>query len=186
MRHHTCSLSEVECTRRSSAHRLSLSTWLIGAISCMGILTGPAALGSHLTLPGSQDLHHSQSPDNRSFIRHLETINNYITPHPLSDSEGETVPFDEDSAVTSRLLTHPLFLNSNPSPHHLHPHCSSQLKKNTYLLQSSFTRIPHKAMRTWGGRFCWTGTRKPRWPRIGKPFGIIHARPTLMSAWASR
>ncbi len=67
----------------------------------MGILTWSAALGSHLTLPGSQDFHHSQRSDNRSFSRHLETINNYIAPEPFSNPEVETIPLVEDPAVTS-------------------------------------------------------------------------------------
>jgi tetratricopeptide (TPR) repeat protein len=82
----------------------------------MGILTGPSALGSHLSLPGSQDLHHSQTSDNRSFIRHLETINNYITPQPLSDPEGETVTLDEDSAVLSMPVTPPAIPELEPAP----------------------------------------------------------------------
>ena len=118
MRINTCSLSEPEAQpkRRSREHKVFWSTYLIGAISFMGMMTWSAALGSHLTLPGSQDFHHSQKSGNRSFIRHLETINNYFPPHALSVPEVRPLPPVEDSAITSMPFDPPLVIELETAP----------------------------------------------------------------------
>ena len=72
----------------------------------LGIVTWSSALGSHLTLPGSQDLGHGQESDDRPFIRQLEKINNYVSPHARPDLENKT----------SSEVEHPALL---PTPLHL-------------------------------------------------------------------
>lgn len=67
-----------------------------------------SAQGSHLTLPGSQDLSHGDESDPQPFIRQLEKINNYIPPHTQPDRQNATSSKIEHSA----LPTNPL----HPSP----------------------------------------------------------------------
>lgn len=89
---------------------------MIGAIICMGMLTSSAALGSHLNLPGSQDLHHSQGSGHHPFIRQLETINNYTSRHSLSHANAETLPPVENSAITPPPLSPPIAAGLEPIP----------------------------------------------------------------------
>lgn len=96
--------------------RVSWPTLIIGAIIWMGMLTSSAALGSHLTLPGSHDLPHSQRSGNHPFIRQLETINNYTSPHSLSNSDGGALPIVENSAVPSSPLPPPTAIELDPEP----------------------------------------------------------------------
>lgn len=116
MRHNIYSFlgPEPEATRKAKKQRAFWATLMIGAILCMGMLTSSAALGSHLTLPGSQNLHHSQSSDNHPFIRQLETINNYTSPHSQPNQDATASPLLENSAATSTPLTQPI--SNEPSP----------------------------------------------------------------------
>ena len=82
----------------------------------MGILASSAALGSHLTLPGSQDLHHSQDSGNHSFIRQLETINNYTSTHTQPHEDAASSPHLENSAVTAPTLPSPMASELTPAP----------------------------------------------------------------------
>ena len=66
----------------------------------LGIVTWSSALGSHLTLPGSQDLSHGQESDDQPFIRQLETINNYISPHSQPLPDHNISPNVEHSALS--------------------------------------------------------------------------------------
>jgi len=95
---------------------VSWPTLINGAIISMGMLTSSAALGSHLTLPGSQDLHHSQSSDNHPFIRQLETINNYKSPNGLPHPDAEALPLVENSAVTSPTRSPAITTELAPKP----------------------------------------------------------------------
>ncbi|GJL57561.1 MAG: hypothetical protein NPIRA03_04180 [Nitrospirales bacterium] len=68
-------------------------------------MTGSSALGSHLTLPGSQDLSHGDESDSQPFIRQLEKINNYIPPHTQSDPKNTSSSHIENAT----LPTNPLY-----------------------------------------------------------------------------
>ena len=117
MRRHaySCPAPEAEASRTSRKQKPSWTTLIIGAITCTGMLTSSAALGSHLTLPGSQDLHHSQSSDHDPLIRQLETINNYTSPHSLPNPEAEASPLVENPAVTAPTLPPPIATELTPS-----------------------------------------------------------------------
>jgi hypothetical protein len=78
------------------------------AIIGLGMLTSAAALGSHLTLPGSQDLHHAQKSDHHSLSRELEVINNYIPPHARQNSDSVTPPDIEHVGHPSPTLIPPI------------------------------------------------------------------------------
>ena len=107
---------ESEATRTSRKQRPSWTTLIIGAITCAGMLTSSAALGSHLTLPGSQDLHPSQSSDHDPLIRQLETINNYTSPHSQPNQDAATSPLLENSAAPSTPLDQPISNKPAPAP----------------------------------------------------------------------
>jgi tetratricopeptide (TPR) repeat protein len=78
---------------------ISWTTMMTGALICMGTFTSSAALGNHLTLPGSQDLHDSQNSDRQPFIHQLETINKYIPPHSRPDLDASASSIFEKPAV---------------------------------------------------------------------------------------
>ncbi len=92
--------------------------FILSIIIGIGIMTWSSAQGSHLTLPGSQDLNHGDESDPQPFIRQLEKINNYIPPHAQPDRQNATSPRIEHSA----LPTNPLHL----SPTELKPIGSQQ------------------------------------------------------------
>jgi tetratricopeptide (TPR) repeat protein len=92
----------------------------MGAIICIGMVTSSAVLGSHLTLPGAQDLNHSQGSGHQPFIRQLETINNYRPPHSLSPLDGKASPHVESSTVTSTTLDPPIDTELEPVPSQLY------------------------------------------------------------------
>jgi tetratricopeptide (TPR) repeat protein len=73
----------------------------IGEVICLGLVTCTVALGSHLTLPGSQKLHHSEESDPDPFIRQLEKINRYTTPHFRTNGKDRTSIPTQDSSVSS-------------------------------------------------------------------------------------
>jgi tetratricopeptide (TPR) repeat protein len=101
MRHHIFSrpVPSGETKRTSRTPRVSCVTFILSTIISLGILTWSSALGSHLTLPGSQDLSHGQESDYQPFIRQLETINKYISPHSQSRLDPNTSPTVEHSTL---------------------------------------------------------------------------------------
>jgi tetratricopeptide (TPR) repeat protein len=84
--------------------RVSLVSFIPGMIMGLGILTWSSALGSHLTLPGSQDLSHGDEFDPRPIIRQLEKINNYIPPQAQADLTNTTSSKDEHSSPPTNPL----------------------------------------------------------------------------------
>jgi tetratricopeptide (TPR) repeat protein len=75
------------------------------ALICLGTLTSSAAFGSHLSLPGSQDLHQTEDSDQQSLTRQLETINSYTPPHASSNrdeeiqSDSHALPIDKSLPI---------------------------------------------------------------------------------------
>lgn len=65
---------------------------IIPTLFCLGMTASSAALGGHLTLPGSQNLHQSQDSVHQSLTRQLEAINQYTSPQALSNRENEALP----------------------------------------------------------------------------------------------
>lgn len=90
----------------SRALRASSVRFILSTIIGLGILTWSSASGSHLTLPGSQDLSHGDEFDPQPFIRQLEKINNYIPPHTQPNLENTTSSKIEHSAPPTNPL-HP-------------------------------------------------------------------------------
>lgn len=116
MRHYiyTSKMQGVEITTRSRTPWISWTTSIISTLICMGTFTSSAALGNHLTLPGSQDLHHSQNSAGQPFIQQLETINTYTPPHSRSDLGTGASSILEKPAVALPLL-HPSIANEGKS-----------------------------------------------------------------------
>ncbi|MFZ1744497.1 MAG: tetratricopeptide repeat protein [Nitrospirales bacterium] len=110
---HRILVPEAKAKRTSKALGSSSVTFIVSIIIGLGIMTWSSAKGSHLTLPGSQDLSHGDESDSQPFIRQLEKINNYIPPHAQPDRQNATSSKIEDSA----LPTDPL----HPSPTELKP-----------------------------------------------------------------
>ena len=94
--------------RTSKALGSSSVTFILSLIIGLEIMTWTYAQGSHLTLPGSQDLSHGDESDSQPFIRQLEKINNYIPPHAQPDRQNAASSKIEHST----LPTNPL----HPSP----------------------------------------------------------------------
>ena len=122
MRHstHLFPVSGSESKGRARVQRVFWTWLLMGAIICVGMLSSSAVLGSHLTLPGSQNLHPSQGSGHKPFIRQLETINNYRPPHSLSPLDGKAAPHVENSTVTSTPLDPPIDTELEPLPFQLY------------------------------------------------------------------
>lgn len=109
--------SDAKPLRSYKPKRLSWISLIIGAIFWMGMCASAVSLASHLSLPGSQDLHHPKKSGHRSLIRQLESINNYTAPQSVSDEDaGPTSvienPADNSSPIHSPLATE---LDSVPS-----------------------------------------------------------------------
>jgi tetratricopeptide (TPR) repeat protein len=115
---HPILVPKEKAKRTSKALGSSSVTFILSIIIGLGIMTWSSAQGSHLTLPGSQDLSHGDESDSQPFIRQLEKINNYIPPHAQPDRQNTTSSKIEDSA----LPTDPL----HPSPTELKPIGSPQ------------------------------------------------------------
>jgi tetratricopeptide (TPR) repeat protein len=81
-----------------------------------GMWASAVALGSHLSLPGSQDLHHSKKSGHQPLIRLLENINNYTPPQSVSHQDAGTAPHTENPAVTSRPLHPPIATELDLAP----------------------------------------------------------------------
>jgi tetratricopeptide (TPR) repeat protein len=103
---HPISVPRAKAKGTSRALKASSVTFILSMIIGLGILTWSSALGSHLTLPGSQDLSHGDESDPQPFIRQLEKINNYIPPHAQPDLENATSSKIEHSALPTNPL-HP-------------------------------------------------------------------------------
>lgn len=88
-------------------------TFIISIIIGLGMMTWSSAQGSHLTLPGSQDLSHGNESDSQPFIRQLEKINNYIPPQAQPERQNVTSSKVEDSALPTNPLR-PLALELKP------------------------------------------------------------------------
>lgn len=94
----------------------------------MGMWPSAVSLASHLSLPGSQDLHHSQKSGHRSLIRQLERINNYATPQSVSDED----------AGTPSVIEHPA-----DNPGSIHPPLAPELDSlPSQLFQPPITKKP--------------------------------------------
>lgn len=89
------------------ALRASSVTFICNIFISLGILTGSSALGSHLTLPGSQDLSHGDESDSQPFIRQLEKINNYIPPHTQPDLKNTASSNIEHTTLPTNPLDPP-------------------------------------------------------------------------------
>ncbi|WP_342347017.1 tetratricopeptide repeat protein [uncultured Nitrospira sp.] len=110
---HSISVPRAKAKGASRALRVPLVTFILGMIIGLGIVTWSSALGSHLTLPGSQDLSHGDESDSQPFIRQLEKINNYIPPHAQPDLENTISSRIEHSAFPTNPL-HPSATELNP------------------------------------------------------------------------
>lgn len=117
MRHHifSCPVPSGETKRTSKTPRVSCVTFILSTIIGLGILTWSSALGSHLTLPGSQDLSHGQESDHQPFIHQLEKINNYTSPYSQSDLDAKISPKIKHSALPTTPL-HPPATKLKPAP----------------------------------------------------------------------
>lgn len=122
---HPISGPKAEGNRRSRTPRASSVTFILGMIFGVGIMTWSSALGSHLTLPGSQDLGHGQESDDQPFIRQLEKINNYISPHARPDLENKTSSQIEQPALSTSPLD-PSATGLNPAGPYRSPSASSK------------------------------------------------------------
>lgn len=118
MRHHTYLFPATgsEAKRRVRKQRVSWTTLIIGATIWAGMWASAVALGSHLSLPGSQDLHHSKKSGHQPLIRQLESINNYTPPQSVSNQDAGTSPLAENPAVTSSPLHPPIATELDPAP----------------------------------------------------------------------
>src|SRR5680860_1373048 len=101
------SIPRTEAKETSRAPRASSVAFILSIIIGLGILTWSSALGSHLTLPGSQDLSHGDESDPQPFTRQLEKINNYISPHSQSDLDSKISPKIKHSALPTSPLHQP-------------------------------------------------------------------------------
>ncbi|HNP28976.1 MAG TPA: tetratricopeptide repeat protein [Nitrospirales bacterium] len=82
-------------------------TFMFSTIIGLAILTWSSALGSHLTLPGSQDLSPRQESDHQTILRQLEKINNYTSPHSLPDLDINISPKIDHSVLPTPPLHMP-------------------------------------------------------------------------------
>ena len=117
MRHHTYSFSATgsKAKRRVGNQRVSWPTLIIGATIWAGMWASAVALGSHLSLPGSQDLHHSKKSGLQPLIRQLESINNYTPPQDVSTQDAGTAPLAENPVITSSPLHPPIATELSPT-----------------------------------------------------------------------
>jgi tetratricopeptide (TPR) repeat protein len=94
---------------------------VVDGLFCLGMMTSSAALGSHLTMPGSQDLDQPPQVGHQSLARQLEAINKYTSPHAASNGDEEAVPVVEQSSPSLNFL--PSGMATKPTaepPHPLH------------------------------------------------------------------
>lgn len=134
------SIPRTEAKGTSRAPRASSVAFILSIIISLGILTWSSALGSHLTLPGSQDLSHGDESDPQPFTRQLEKINNYISPHSQSDLDSKISPKIKHSALPTRPLHQPDTELNPAEPQQSH---STPLKKPRHiaiLLPNNATR----------------------------------------------
>ncbi len=103
----TISIPRTEAKGTSRAPRAFSVTFIHSIIIGLGILTWSSALGSHLTLPGSQDLSHGDESDLPPFTRQLEKINNYISPHSQPDLDSNITPKINHSTLPTNPLHQP-------------------------------------------------------------------------------
>lgn len=124
----------------SKALGSSSATFILSMIIGLGIMTWSSAQGSHLTLPGSQDLSHRDETDPPPFIRQLEKINNYISPHAQPDRKNTaSSKIEPPTLPTNPLHPSPTELKSTRSQ----PSHSSPKKKPIHiavLLQNNDTQ----------------------------------------------
>ncbi|WNM59293.1 tetratricopeptide repeat protein [Candidatus Nitrospira allomarina] len=93
-------------------------------------MTWSTAQGSHLTLPGSQDLSHGDESDLQPFIRQLEKINNYIPPQAQPDRKNAASSKIEHSTLPTHSL-HPS--PTEPKPTGFEQSHSSPSKKPIHI-----------------------------------------------------
>jgi tetratricopeptide (TPR) repeat protein len=105
-----------EANQRVRKERVSWTTFIIGTTVWAGMWTSTVALGNHLSLPGSQDLHHSKESGRQPLIRQLEDINNYTPPQSVSHQDVGTAPLDENPAITSIPLHPPIAAELDSAP----------------------------------------------------------------------
>ena len=118
MRHCTYSYTATgaEAKRRVRKHGISWTTVMISTTLGAGMWASAMALGSHLSLPGSQDLHHSKKSGQQPLIRLLENINNYTPPPFVSHQDAGTAPHTESPAIISRPLHPPIVTELDLAP----------------------------------------------------------------------
>ena len=124
------SIPRTEAKETSRAPRASSVAFILSIIIGLGILTWSSALGSHLTLPGSQDLSHGDESDPQPFTRQLEKINNYISPHSQSDLDSKISPKIKHSALPTSPLHQPDTELNPAGPQRPH---STPLKKTRHI-----------------------------------------------------
>lgn len=124
------SILRTEAKGTLRAPRTSSVGFILSIISGLGILTWSSALGGHLTLPGSQDLSHGDVSDPQPFIRQLEKINNYISPHSQADLDSKISPKINHSTLPTRPLHQPDTELNPAGPQQTH---SNPLKKPRHL-----------------------------------------------------
>lgn len=124
------SIPGTEAKGISRAPRAYSVAFILSMILGLGILTWSSALGSHLTLPGSQDLSHGDESDSQPFTRQLEKINNYISPHSQPDLNRKISPKITHSTLPTRPLHQP---DTEPNPAEPHQSHSTPLKKPKHI-----------------------------------------------------
>ena len=135
MRNNTYSFpASVSDAKGRSRVRVSWTALLSAAIICMGMLTSSAALGNHLTLPGAQDLNHSQRSGHQPIIRQLETINNYKPPHSLFPLEGKAAPRVENSPAKSTSPEPPIATELEPVTSQPYQSTATKISKSLEIL----------------------------------------------------
>lgn len=80
-----------------------------------GMWTSGVALGGHLSLPGSQDLHHRKEFEHQTLIRQLESINTYTPPQSVSHQDAGTATPAEKPAIPSRFFHSPIATELDPA-----------------------------------------------------------------------
>jgi cytochrome c-type biogenesis protein CcmH/NrfG len=112
------------------------------------------ALASHLSLPGSQDLHHSKKSGHRSLIRQLESINRYTPPQSVSDQDTGTTSVIENPAVNPSHMHSPLATALDSVPSQLFPPAITRKPVPTAIQISKDSAQGHVSM---GWRFLLSG-----------------------------
>ncbi len=124
------SIPRAEAKVTSRGRRTSSVAFILSMIIGLGILTWSSALGSHLTLPGSQDLSHGDESDPQPFTRQLEKINNYISPHSQPNLDSKISPKITHSTLPTNPPHQPDTKLNHAGPQRPH---STPLKKPRHI-----------------------------------------------------